>query len=87
MEEIMNNEVMNETMEMAMEPVANTGGFGKFVAGAVVVLAGVGGALLYKNRNKLEERRIKKLEKKGYIIRKIENGELVNEDPVEAFED
>lgn len=45
------------------------------IAGAVVkgILAAAvvgGGALIYKNRQKLEERKIKKLEKKGYVIYK-----------------
>ena len=63
----MHNEV--EFVEVNEEPEETTGNglLGKIVAGAVVVAIGAG-ALIYKNRNKLEERRIKKLEKKGYVI-------------------
>lgn len=69
----MENEIMEmqneEVMEVYEEPEETTGNglLGKIVAGAVVVAIGAG-ALIYKNRNKLEERRIKKLEKKGYVI-------------------
>lgn len=50
-------------------------GVSLLVVGAVmIVAAGVGaiGALLYKNRAKLEERKIKRWEKKGYVIYKPE---------------
>lgn len=39
---------------------------------ALLVGAGAIGTFIYKNRAKLEERRINKLRKKGYIITKAE---------------
>lgn len=39
---------------------------------ALLVSAGAIGTFIYKNRAKLEERRINKLRKKGYIITKAE---------------
>ena len=68
MEELMTNEVKDIT-EAVVDECTNSGnGIRKIVvAGTVVVVAGVG-ALVYKNRTKLDEMRIKKLEKKGYIV-------------------
>lgn len=55
---------------------------GKVVAGALVVAVGAG-ALIYKNRAKLEQRRIEKLRKKGYVVYKTE----VTVDPEEFVSD
>lgn len=69
-EEMKNLEAIENTdvMEICDDAVSSGNGIvGKLVVGAVVVGAGVA-ALLYKNRAKLEERRVRKLEKKGYVI-------------------
>lgn len=74
-EEMRNENVDNEElMETEVDQEISGGGlFGKLLFGAVVIGAGLAG-LAYKNRDKLEERRIKKLEKKGYIVcKKVEN--------------
>lgn len=63
-----------EEVEMDMEEYPETSGKGILGLLALVGVAAGGavGGLIYKNRNKLEEREIKKLEKKGYIITKPE---------------
>lgn len=76
-EEIMNGEVMDESVPCeGTEPCEESSdGVSLLAVGAVmIVAAGVGaiGALLYKNRAKLEERKIKRWEKKGYVIYKPE---------------
>lgn len=61
------NEVYDEVPEES-----SNGVLGKIILG-VSAMAAVGvGALVYKNRDKIEKRRIAKLEKKGYIITKPE---------------
>ena len=73
----MNEEMRNEnieTEEAAMDTCVETEasggkGVGKLVVAAIAV-AGVGIALLHKNKDKLENRKIKKLEKKGYTVLK-----------------
>lgn len=76
-EEIMKDEIMDETViDESTEPCEESSdGISLLAVGAVmIVAAGVGaiGALLYKNRAKLEERKIKRWEKKGYVIYKPE---------------
>lgn len=73
-EEIMNGEVMDESVPCeGTEPneESSKGISGLVVGAATIVAAGVG-ALLYKNRAKLEERKIKRWEKKGYVVYKPE---------------
>ena len=74
----MNEEMLIETTEETNTEIGNTnvdsensggGILGKIVFGLVAAGAAAGVAL-WKNRDKLEARRIKKLEKKGYIITK-----------------
>ena len=79
--EIMLDETMVEDIEVIdMEPETSGGGvLGKVIVGAVVAGVGALGVLAYKNRNKIEERRIKKLEKKGYVVLRPE--------PVESGDD
>lgn len=76
-EEIMKDEIMDETVvDESMEPCEESGdGVSLFAVGvAMIVAVGVGaiGALLYKNRAKLEERKIKRWEKKGCVVYKPE---------------
>ena len=88
MENINMNEELNEAtvIEMACEEVAKSSGkgLGKVVVGLGVAVGTVLGAVaIYKNKDKLTEKKIKKLEKKGYIVIKKDNAdveETVNED-------
>lgn len=71
-EEVKNEELEEVTSE---EPEESLDGFiGKIICGSAIALAGIG-ALLYKNRAKLEERKIEKLRKKGYVIYKADETE------------
>lgn len=58
---------------------SKSGLIGKLVVGSVIAGAGLLGAAIYKNRNKLEERRmehkIKKMKKKGFTVIKPEKVE------------
>lgn len=71
------------------DPMENSGGnvLVKFVVGLGLTVIGVGGAIIYKNRDKLEARQIKKLEKKGYIVRKAEPVESTENDESEPVEE
>ena len=90
-----NEETKNEIMELDndtdvevydLEPEEESSGIlGKILIGAGVLAAGGLAALVYKNRDKLEERRIKKLEKKGYTV--IRPEQFVEEDFDEDFEE
>ena len=72
-----------EEIEVYEEPETRSHSIlGKVVAGALVVAVGAG-ALIYKNRAKLEQRRIEKLRKKGYVVYKTE----VMDDPEEFVSD
>ena len=80
MEEI-KNENVNDIEEIE-EVEATPEGSGvievaAIVVGAVAVGAGIG-ALVYKNREKIDEWRINKLRKKGYMISKIEDDKCVD---------
>lgn len=83
MEENRTYEVIENTEETAIAEVnegyeesetSDNGLVAKLAVGAVIAAAGVG-ALLFKNRHKFEERQIRKLEKKGYVIRKKDDCE------------
>lgn len=63
--EVVECEVVEGTI-VDPKPV-NDSGLGKIILGAVI---GAGAMLVYKNKSKFEERRIRKLEKKGYKITK-----------------
>ena len=83
-EELENEEI--EEVGTNEEPETSRGGIvGKLIVGAVAVAAGAG-ALLYKNRDKLEKHRIHKLEKKGYIITKASDF-VVEDKTVVSLED
>lgn len=79
MEEIKVNEnVLNEVEEVAFDQNESGSNIGKIVFGlGVLAVAGIG-TLVYKNREKIDQMRIAKLEKKGYVISKAE--EVVDED-------
>lgn len=72
--EIMTEEINeNEEIEVYDEPEESGSGVFKKLAIGASILGGIGlvTALTFKkNRAKLEERRIRKLEKKGYIIQR-----------------
>ena len=72
--EIMTEEINeNEEIEVYDEPEESGSGVFKKLAIGASILGGIGLtiALVYKkNRATLEERRIRKLEKKGYIIQR-----------------
>ena len=77
MEEVKFNENdINEVDEVMMsQEDSNDSGIGKLVFGiGVLAVAGIG-ALVYKNREKIEKMRIAKLEKKGYVIYRPEEVE------------
>lgn len=79
-EEIRNEEVMEEATEIYdLEPVSEgeeSGGNGaiKLIVGAVAV-AGAVGALAWKGKDKIKQKRtehqIKKLEKKGFVVTEV----------------
>ena len=70
-----------EIEEMDDEVVESGGGLGKIVVGIGVVAAGALAALAYKNKAKLEERRIEKLRKKGYVVYKEDEDDDLEELP------
>lgn len=93
-----NEETKNEIMELdnnetemdlyGLEPEEESSGIlGKILIGAGVLAAGGLAALVYKNRDKLEERRIKKLEKRGYTVIRPEVEEVEEDDFDEDFEE
>lgn len=91
----MNEELRNDLVEVEMneeleeEFEESNGIFGKVAVGIGVVATGVATTLVVKNRDKikakLEERKIRKLEDKGYIIYKPE--EVVEFEEVESEEE
>ena len=64
-------EEINDSMEpevYEMEPEEESGiGLGKIAIGTALVVGGIG-LLCYKFRGKIEERRVEKLKKKGYVV-------------------
>lgn len=78
-EEIETTEIEATEMEVYDEPERSGIGAGKIVLGLGLVLAGGAAAWAHKNKAKLEERKIEKLRKKGYVIYKPED-EAVEED-------
>lgn len=91
----MNEELRNDLVEVEMneeleeEFEESNGIFGKVAVGIGVVAIGVATTLVVKNRDKikakLEERKIRKLEDKGYVIYKPE--EVVESEEVESEEE
>lgn len=85
-ENVIMNEVTEEVMTNVEVPEIQEGkGIGTIVVGIGLAAAAGVGAWLYKNRNKLEERKIKRLEKKGYIVVKSEdlNKNVEEVEPIE----
>ncbi len=88
--EILVNEELNNEIETVCEEIETSGGGSKLLVGALI--AGVAGLVAFaynKNKTKLEERRIEKLRKKGYVIyREDEVAEVreVEEDDIETEE-
>lgn len=89
--EIMENGIV-EGVEAVDEVVTYNGPDGSNGVGGVVPLVGIAllavggavGALIYKNRSKIEERQIEKLRKKGYVITKVD---VIDEDDSVSEED
>lgn len=79
--EIVNDrdEVISEDTCVELEESGN-GIFGKLVFGAMIAGVGLGVAYLRKNRDKLDELRIKKLERKGYKVSKEDEFEDIYDD-------
>lgn len=84
--EIRNDELLEveETMYEPEEDCEESNGIGgKILVGVGVVATGVVTTLVIKNRDKikekLEERKIAKLQKKGYVVYKIEDDENCEE--------
>lgn len=75
MEEMNNNEVMIEETVDACENSnsQNYGLIGKILVGVIGLTVAGAGALAYKNRDRLEKRRIEKLKKKGYVVYKSDD--------------
>lgn len=91
-EEIENNEVTD--VEVYEEPAKSGNGIvGKIVVGTAVAVAGVGALVWHKTKAKREERTIRKLEKKGYVISKVQDdvieveAEVVSEQNEEVQEE
>jgi hypothetical protein len=94
---IENEDVINPEVELEVyeepEATSDEGGIGKVIAVGAAVVGGA--VLLWKNRRKvtdwLDNRSVKKLEKKGYVISKPEDETesvevCVEEDPVDEAE-
>ena len=75
MEEMNNNEVMIEETVNACEnsDTQNYGLIGKILVGVIGLTVACAGTLAYKNRDRLEKRRIEKLKKKGYVVYKSDD--------------
>lgn len=78
--EIMNNEMEAEVIDFETENdvmvVEEEGDLGKAVAVAVALVAGAAiaiGAIVRKNKSKITEWQIKRLERKGYMVTKCES--------------
>lgn len=91
--EVMEPEVIEENIDIVepevyeMEPEEESGiGLGKLVLGTALVVGGIG-ALCYKFRDKIEERRVEKLKKKGYTVIEPVSGEIVDAEDVNDIED
>lgn len=70
----------NETTELEVceEPVETGNGIvGKIVVGAIVAGAGVGALIWHKTKAKREARAIRNLEKKGYVIYKAQDEDVI----------
>lgn len=90
-EELENNEATE--VEINEEPIETGNGIvGKIAVGVVAAVVGAGAFAWYKTKAKREERTIRKLEKKGYVITKEEpvvevEAEIVSEQNEEVQEE
>lgn len=86
MEDVMVNEnVVEEVMENCeVNPsTSGHGAIGLIIAGVgLAVVSGIG-FLVYKNRHRIEERKVASLKKKGYVVYKSDDTTEINVD----FED
>ena len=90
----MENELMTMEQEITFDEAedygteCSGGGKGKLLVGAAVVagVTAIGGIVYHKCKGKLEERRINKLRKKGYVIFKEDECE-VRQAEEEDFDD
>lgn len=77
MEEIKNvNDIVEEVEEVAVTPEITGGNLKKVAVGLGVGAVAVVTAWAIKNKDKLDEWRIRKLEKKGYTVIKPETVEV-----------
>lgn len=85
-EEIKNIEMGTENIEdvtvYEMEPETSGGGLVKILAVVGLGVAAAGAALWHKNKDKIEEKNIEKLRKKGYLVYKADEVE-----DADGFED
>ncbi len=88
---LVNDELNNEIEAADYEDYETSGRGSKLLVGALIAgVAGVAAFAYKKNKTKLEERRIEKLRKKGYVIyREDEVAEVreVEEDDVDVVEE
>ena len=76
-------EEVEEVMDIVPEENSSNGIIGKIAVGiGIAALAGIG-VFVYKNKEKLRERRIAKLEKEGYMVTKLEEP---TDEEIENFE-
>lgn len=83
-EEIENTEVNYEDME---PETSDNGIVGKVMVGLVLAVGGAAAFVWHKTADKREERAIRKLEKKGYVITKVIEDDTSEEDVSEDMED
>lgn len=75
-EEIENNEATE--LEVYEEPVQSGNGIvGKIAVGVGLAVAGAAAFVWHKTKDKREAKTIRKLEKKGYVIYKTQNEEVI----------
>ena len=87
----MNEEIRNNEMELVNNSEvevldysdnyeeSGSGILGKVMIGAAIAGVGLGAVLLRKNRDKINDWRIRKLEKAGYTVAKVEDAENYEE--------
>lgn len=90
-EEIKNIEMGTENTEdvtvYEMEPETSGGGLVKILAVVGLGVAAAGAALWHKNKDKIEEKNIEKLRKKGYLVYKADEVEVREVEDADGFED
>lgn len=91
-EEIEEIENLEETEAMELYEDSDCSGVGLIVLAVGTAIVGAGAALYHKNKAKIEDWRIKRWEKKGYQITKLEEiqpeiEEIEVEEPVDVPEE